>query len=146
MHGLATFLPLLSWLTVIGPDAWVLVALLEAAFLALTGALLPGVLRLPGWPFWVACLWVAQEAARDRLPFGGFPWGRLAFAETASPFTAVAALGGAPLVTFATALSARSSPGPPRAAAPCPAGAPLPAWPPRSLVPALGAVAADRRG
>ena len=106
VHGLATFLPLLSWLTVIGPDAWVLVALLEASFLAMTGALLPGVLRLPGWPFWAACLWVAQEAARDRLPFGGFPWGRLAFAETASPFTAVAALGGAPLVTFATALCA----------------------------------------
>lgn len=106
VHGLATFLPLLSWLTVIGPDAWFLVAALEAAFLALTGALLPGVLRLPGWPLWAACLWVAQEAARDRLPFGGFPWGRLAFAETASPFTAVAALGGAPLVTFATATCA----------------------------------------
>jgi apolipoprotein N-acyltransferase len=103
VHGLATFLPLLSWLTVIGPDAWFLVAGLEAAFLALTGALLPGVLRLPVWPLWAACLWVAQEAARDRLPFGGFPWGRLAFAETASPFTAAAALGGAPLVTFATA-------------------------------------------
>ncbi|MBA2767542.1 MAG: apolipoprotein N-acyltransferase, partial [Sporichthyaceae bacterium] len=53
-----------------------------------------------------ACLWVAQEAARDRLPFGGFPWGRLAFAETASPFTPFAALGGAPAVTWATALSA----------------------------------------
>jgi len=38
------------------------------------------------------------------LPFGGFPWGRLAFAETASPFTPYAAVGGAPLVTFATAL------------------------------------------
>ena len=51
-------------------------------------------LRLPGWPLWVACLWVAQELARDRMPFGGFPWGRLAFAETASPFTPYAALGG----------------------------------------------------
>jgi len=105
VHGLATFLPLVSWLTVIGPDAWVLVALLEASFLALMGALLPAVLRVPGWPLWVACLWVAQEAARDRLPFGGFPWGRLAFAETAAPFTPYAAVGGAPLVTFATALA-----------------------------------------
>ena len=26
-------------------------------------------------------LWVAQEALRDRGPFGGFPWGRLAFAR-----------------------------------------------------------------
>ena len=104
VHGLATFLPLLSWLTVIGPDAWLLVALLEASFLALAGALTPSVLRLPGWPLWVACLWVAEELARDTIPFGGFPWGRLAFAETASPFTPYAAVGGAPLVTFATAL------------------------------------------
>ena len=105
VHGLAVFLPLLSWLTVIGPDAWVAVALLESSFLAATAALLPGTQRLRGWPLWAACLWVAQEAARDRLPFGGFPWGRLAFAETASPFTGFAALGGAPLVSAATALS-----------------------------------------
>jgi apolipoprotein N-acyltransferase len=105
LHGLAVFLPLLSWLTVIGPDAWVMVALLESSFLAATGALLPSVQRLRGWPVWVSCLWVAQEAARGRLPFGGFPWGRLAFAETASPFTGFAALGGAPLVSAATALS-----------------------------------------
>jgi apolipoprotein N-acyltransferase len=92
-------------MTVIGPDAWVLLALLEASFLAAMAALLPAALRLPGWPVWVACLWVAQEAARDRMPFGGFPWGRLAFAETDSPFTPFAAVGGAPLVTFATALT-----------------------------------------
>jgi len=104
VHGLAVFLPLLSWLTIIGPDAWIAVALLESAFLAATGALLPATQRLPGWPVWVACLWVAQEAARDRVPFGGFPWGRLAFAETASPFTGFAAVGGAPLVSAATAL------------------------------------------
>ncbi len=33
------------------------------------------------------------------------PWGRLAFANTATPYTPLAALGGAPLVTFAVALS-----------------------------------------
>ena len=104
-HGLGTFVPVLSWLTVIGPDAWLLVALLEAAYLALLGSLLPAVLRLRAWPLWVGCLWVAQELARDTTPFGGFPWGRLAFAETASPYTPYATLGGAPLVTFATAVS-----------------------------------------
>ena len=105
VHGLATFLPLVSWMTVIGPDAWVMLSLLEASFLALMSALLPSVLRVPGWPVWVAALWVAQEAARGRVPFGGLPWGRLAFAETAAPFTSYAAVGGAPLVTFATALA-----------------------------------------
>jgi len=104
-HGLALFLPLLSWMTVIGSDAWVLLALLEASFVAGLAAAVPVVWRLPAPALWVAALWVAEEAARDRLPFGGFPWGRLAFAETASPYTAFAALGGAPLVTFATAVT-----------------------------------------
>ena len=45
-----------------------------------------------------------QEALRDRLPFGGFPWGRLAFSQAASPLRWFAALGGAPLVTFAVAV------------------------------------------
>ena len=105
VFGLATFLPLLSWMQVIGVDAWVALALLEAAFVAAMAAGLPLVSRLPLASLWIASLWVAQEAARDRLPFGGFPWGRLAFAETASPFTPAAALGGAPLVTWVTALT-----------------------------------------
>jgi apolipoprotein N-acyltransferase len=104
-HGLVTFVPLLSWMTVIGLDAWLLLSLLEASFVAAMAAGLPTVRRLPGAPGWVACLWVAQESVRDRVPFGGFPWGRLAFAETASPLTPFAALGGAPLVTAVTALA-----------------------------------------
>ena len=45
-----------------------------------------------------------QEAARDRFPFGGFPWARLAFSQANSPLRWFAALGGAPLVTFVVAL------------------------------------------
>jgi apolipoprotein N-acyltransferase len=52
-----------------------------------------------------AALWVGQEALRDRAPFGGFPWGRLAFSQPDSPLLRLAALGGAPLVTFAVALA-----------------------------------------
>ena len=103
-HGLGTFVPVLSWLTIVGPDAWLALSLLEAGYLALAGVLTPAVLRLRFWPVWVACLWVAQELLRGTTPFGGFPWGRLAFAETSSPFTPYAAVGGAPLVTWATAL------------------------------------------
>ncbi|WP_405747339.1 apolipoprotein N-acyltransferase [Streptomyces sp. NBC_01525] len=103
--GLPFFLVLLKWLHVVGWDAVVGLSLAEALFMALLGAGLARVSRLPLWPLWGACLWVAQECARDRLPFGGFPWGRLAFANTGSPFTPLAALGGAPLVTFAVALT-----------------------------------------
>ncbi|WP_110946038.1 apolipoprotein N-acyltransferase [Streptomyces avicenniae] len=99
------FVSLLSWLRVIGWDATVGLSVAEAAFFVPMGAGLALTSRLRLWPLWTACLWVAQEWARDRVPFGGFPWGRLAFANTGTPFTPLAALGGAPLVTFAVALS-----------------------------------------
>jgi apolipoprotein N-acyltransferase len=73
-------------------------------------ARLPKLPRLPRGPLRavlvsgaVAALWVGQEALRDRTPFGGFPWGRLAFSQADAPFARLAALGGAPLVTFAVA-------------------------------------------
>ncbi|MDT0309425.1 apolipoprotein N-acyltransferase [Streptomyces sp. DSM 44917] len=103
--GLPFFVGLLKWLNVIGWDTVVGLSLVEALFFVPMGAGLALTSRLPGWPLWAACLWVAQEWARDRVPFGGFPWGRLAFANTATPYTPLAALGGAPLVTFAVALS-----------------------------------------
>ncbi|WP_326600169.1 apolipoprotein N-acyltransferase [Streptomyces sp. NBC_01803] len=103
--GLPFFIGLLKWLSVIGWDAVVGLSLAEALFFVPLGAGLAVTSRLRGWPLWAACLWVAQEWARDRVPFGGFPWGRLAFANTDTPFTPLAALGGAPLVTFAVALT-----------------------------------------
>jgi apolipoprotein N-acyltransferase len=105
VHGTATFLPLLTWMQVIGVDAWIALALLEAAFISAMAALFPAVLRLPFWPLWTACLWVAEELGRATIPFGGFPWGRVAFGQTGSPFTPYASWGGAPLVSFATAFS-----------------------------------------
>ena len=53
----------------------------------------------------MALAWVVQEALRDRLPYGGFPWVRLAFSQADSPFGRLAALAGAPAVTFAVALA-----------------------------------------
>ncbi|MFH0245339.1 apolipoprotein N-acyltransferase [Streptomyces sp. HK10] len=103
--GLPFFLVLLKWLHVIGRDAVFGLSLVESLFFVPMGAALAATSRLPLWPLWGACLWVAEEWARDRIPFGGFPWGRLAFAVTDSPFLPLAALGGAPLVTFAVALT-----------------------------------------
>ena len=103
--GTPFMLWLLDWLQVIGSDAWIALSVVEALFLAVMGAGLATTSRLRAWPLWTACLWVAQEWARDRLPLGGFPWGRLAFANTGSPYTPLAALGGAPLVTFGVALT-----------------------------------------
>ncbi len=104
LHGLGFFVPLLVWAgTIAGPAAWLALALMEAGFLALLGAALAAVTRLPAWPLWAACLWVGEEALRSNAPFGGFPWGRLAFSQGDSPLTPLAALGGAPLVTLGVA-------------------------------------------
>jgi apolipoprotein N-acyltransferase len=106
VYGLAFFVPQLSWTGIyVGPAPWLLLAAAQAAFLAALGAGLAVTAGLPGWPLWGAALWVAQEAARDRGPFGGFPWGRLAFAQAESPLAWLSAYGGAPLVTLAVALA-----------------------------------------
>jgi apolipoprotein N-acyltransferase len=105
LHGLGFFVPLLVWTgTIAGPVAWFALALMESAFLALLGAALSVVTRRRAWPLWAAALWVGEESLRDRLPFGGFPWGRLAFSQGHTPLTPLAAVGGAPLVTFAVAM------------------------------------------
>ena len=105
VYGAALFIPLLHWTGVyVGPAPWLILAVAEAAFLAGLGAVLAVVQRLRGAPLLIGCAWVLQEALRDRLPFGGFPWGRLAFSQAASPLRWFAALGGAPLVTFAVAV------------------------------------------
>ena len=106
LYGAAFFGPLLHWTGVfVGPVPWLILAVAQAAFLAGLGAVLPLVQRLPGAPAWIAAAWVLQEAVRDRLPFGGFPWGRLAFSQAESPLRWFAALGGAPMVTFVVALA-----------------------------------------
>lgn len=113
LSGLACFLPLLSWSGVyVGTLPWVALAVLESLYIALLGlgsALLQGGPPVAGVsrvrPMVVALAWVTQEALRDSTPFGGFPWGRLAFSQADSPVAALAALGGAPGVTFGVALT-----------------------------------------
>ena len=105
LFGLGMFVPMLSFLRGLGVDAWLVLAVGEAVWFALLGLVSrwAGVLR-GAWPAAIALLWVAQEWARDRVPFGGFPWGRLAFGQAHGPLLPLAALGGAVLVSLATAL------------------------------------------
>ncbi len=111
LHGAAFFVPLLHWTGLyVGPLPWLLLAGLQTTFLCLLGAVAAGTSRfterLP-WaaPLVTAALWVGQEALRSRLPWGGFPWGRIAFSQDESPVLRLASIGGAPLATFAVALA-----------------------------------------
>ncbi|GAA2190585.1 apolipoprotein N-acyltransferase [Micromonospora lupini] len=111
LTGVALFAPLLAWTNLhTGYLPWALLSLLQAGYLALLGAATAWVSPLADrgrwqWPALTGLLWVGQEALRDRTPFGGFPWGRLAFTQDGSPLLRLAALGGAPLVTFAVAVA-----------------------------------------
>jgi apolipoprotein N-acyltransferase len=53
---------------------------------------------------WAAALWTAGEAARARVPFHGFPWGKIAFGQADGVFLPLAAAGGTPLLGFAVVL------------------------------------------
>ncbi|MEU1588118.1 apolipoprotein N-acyltransferase [Micromonospora sp. NPDC005710] len=111
LTGVALFAPLLAWTNLhTGYLPWVLLSLLQAGYLALLGVATAWVSPLVdrvrwSWPPLTGLLWVGQEALRDRTPFGGFPWGRLAFSQDESPLLRLAALGGAPVVTFAVAFA-----------------------------------------
>ncbi|WP_345346540.1 apolipoprotein N-acyltransferase [Actinoallomurus liliacearum] len=105
LFGLAFCFPTFEGLRPVGMDAWIALSIFEALYFAVLGIGLVLVTRLPGWPVWTAAAWIAEELIRGRVPFGGFPWARLAFSQTASPFTGYASIGGAPLVGFVTALS-----------------------------------------
>ena len=105
IFGIAFFFPLLSWVVNVAWYAWVALAIADMVIFAVFTVAQRLLLRLPGWPVAVAGWWVATEALRDRWPFGGFPWGRLAMSQAGAPAQGWAAIGGAPLLTFAVALA-----------------------------------------
>lgn len=105
VFGAAFFFPLLSWTANV---AWYAFGALAAADAVIFAVLAVGqrlLLSLRLWPLGVAGWWVAAEAVRDRWPWGGFPWGRLAMSQAGSPAAGWAAIGGAPLLTFIIALT-----------------------------------------
>lgn len=106
LFGLSYLLPLLVWAgAFVGPVPWVLLATFEALFCGVAGAGVAAVSRWTGAPVLGAAVWVAVEAARSRLPFGGFPWGKLAFGQPDGPMLPLAALGGSALLSFAVVMS-----------------------------------------
>ncbi|MER7909087.1 apolipoprotein N-acyltransferase [Streptomyces sp. NPDC096068] len=105
LAGLGFLLPLLVWTgEEVGPGPWLALAAVEALFVAAAGLGVAAVSRLPWWPFFAAGVWILAEGARARVPFGGFPWGKIAFGQADGVFLPLAAVGGTPLLGFAVAL------------------------------------------
>ncbi|MEV5799714.1 apolipoprotein N-acyltransferase [Streptomyces collinus] len=105
LFGLGFLLPLLVWTGVeVGPGPWLALVAIEAIFVALVGVGVAAVSKLPAWPVWAAAVWIAGEAARARVPFRGFPWGKIAFGQADGVFLPLAAVGGTPVLGFAVVL------------------------------------------
>lgn len=106
--GTSFFLVHVVWVQyVVGDVPWIAFSIAEGAFLALLGALWAVARRLPwlaraGWADAAAfpVLFTATEVLRSAAPWGGFPWGRVAYGIVDSPLVRLAPLGGAVLVTF----------------------------------------------
>jgi apolipoprotein N-acyltransferase len=106
LFGLGFLLPLLVWTgSFVGPLPWLALCLLEALFFGLAGAGMALASRLPLAPLLGAAVWVAGEALRARVPFGGLPWGRVGFGQPDGPLLPLAAIGGEPLLSFGTVLA-----------------------------------------
>ena len=109
--GAAFFLPLIWWADeATGIVPWLALSIVEAGFVALFAAAWTWARR--GEAVWrsaglqvvvFALLWTGVEELRSHFPFGGFPWGRLAFSQADAPLAALMSLAGTPLVSAAVA-------------------------------------------
>jgi apolipoprotein N-acyltransferase len=54
---------------------------------------------------WAAFVWVAGEYLRSLFPFGGFPWGRIAFTQPDGVFLPLASVAGTPLIGLAVTMT-----------------------------------------
>ena len=113
LFGLGFYLPLLPWVGIyVGPVPWFALAGMQAVLVGVGSVLIARVLPLPRLgplprpgPLCGAACWVATEALAARAPFGGFPWGKVAFTQADGPFVRLAAAGGPALVGFAVVLT-----------------------------------------
>lgn len=108
--GLGFFGPQLSWTGVSAGSAfpWIALTILETLFICFFAQVwVRGDQAIPRFPrslgmlrlVWAPLAWVGVEQLRSLIPFGGFPWAKLAFAVVDTPLLAWAPWGGSALVS-----------------------------------------------
>ncbi len=100
----------LNWLSVLvegaGPFLAAALIVFESLFFGLLGVVVRRVRPLVWWPLAVALAWGAIEFVYGRVPFGGFGWIRLAYAQVDSPLAGLFPIIGVTGVSVLTALIA----------------------------------------
>ena len=110
LFAMVWFLPLFWWAhQAAGTVPWLALSVASAALFGLMAPVWCGLRRaLAKRPVWAAVCFATLVAGVDTLrshvPFGGFPWGRLAFSQAGSPLGRWAWLAGAPWVSWCVAL------------------------------------------
>ena len=89
VFGVAYYGAVMYWIGLFGELPWAALAIANACYLAVFGAIAPALWRpehrwrsVAGW----AGLWVALEFARGTWPFGGLTWGGLAYTQPGNRF------------------------------------------------------------
>ena len=99
-YAILFWLTHISWLLLVGIDAYVLLSILMSLIYGFSGYLMFKVRNLP-LPFVLyALIFISIESLTDYFPFGGFPWGKIAYASADAPWAGLFAIGSAPLVTL----------------------------------------------
>jgi apolipoprotein N-acyltransferase len=89
IHGALVFAILMHWVTAVAPVALVAIVVVMALWSLILGILTHRAWQ-SRWPITgIACAWVVIETLRSWVPWGGVPWGRLAFVGGLGVFTRV---------------------------------------------------------
>lgn len=97
----------IHWIGVLGVPVAVVLVLFMSLWSALLGAMVSLLTRLRLWVVAVPTAWVAVETLAGRVPFGGFPWNRLAYTTVDQPISGWLPWIGATGVAFLLALVAQ---------------------------------------
>ena len=95
----------MHWVSVLGNDAWLLLTLIcSLPWLLL--CLIPVDSKSKWFYLQPVALVVVIEAIRGNWPWGGFPWGMLAYSQLDGPLVALSTIGGQALVSGAVVVCA----------------------------------------
>ena len=96
----------IAWISSIGIDAYILLATLMSLIYTSSGYFMFKVRDLY-FPFaWYALIFISIETLTDFVPFGGFPWGKIAYGSADAPWANLMPFGSAPLASLAILLVA----------------------------------------
>ncbi|WP_300682054.1 apolipoprotein N-acyltransferase [Nocardioides sp.] len=100
-----------DWMRAVSDAAWLALGAANAVYYALIGLVAGWAWRRRGSPLWLALGWTSVEGLRASWPFGGMPWGQLAFASIDTPMQRllpyVGTVGTTALIALLAALLAR---------------------------------------